>query len=132
MEASQSFKNKTLESSILMDSSTKRGSFVQEKAHQRIRSGSFIHDSINSSVDYPAYIPWQTLSSDLSDRLRQGSVRINRSNIVEWTTIKEENERAPLLEHLARKQASGSDESSGSDYSKPGVTDALRGGQALR
>ncbi|CAG2161906.1 unnamed protein product [Oppiella nova] len=135
MEASQSFKNRTMESSIVMDSSTRlRGSVVVERGHQRKTSGSFIHDSINSSVDFPAYIPWQTLSTDLSDRLRQGSVRINRSNIVEWATIKEETERSPLLDQLARKYepTSASDDSSGSDYSKPGVTEALRGGSSWR
>ncbi|XP_054165008.1 sodium-coupled neutral amino acid transporter 7-like [Oppia nitens] len=133
MEASQSFKNKTMESSILMDSSiTKRP--TDRPTRQRKLSGSFIHDSINSSVDFPAYIPWQTLSSDLSDRLRQGSVRINRSNIVEWATIKEENERAPLLEHLARKPTASTDDSSGSasEYSKHGATDALSGGSTWR
>jgi hypothetical protein len=53
---------------------------------------------------------------------------------VEWATIKEENERSPLLEQLARKFAgsetgAGSSSSSASDISKQGVTDAVRGGK---
>lgn len=41
-------------------------------------SNSFIHDSYNSSLDFPTYIPWQTLSSDVSDKLKNGSIRINK------------------------------------------------------
>ncbi|XP_074605188.1 sodium-coupled neutral amino acid transporter 7-like isoform X2 [Brevipalpus obovatus] len=70
-------------------------------------SNSFIHDSYNSSLDFPAYIPWQTLSSDVSDKLRTGSIKINKCNCVEWTTIKEENERVPLLDR--KNSESGSD-----------------------
>ncbi len=62
-----------MEASVLMESSTRRSTSIMERqqSHQRQRSGSgFLHDSYTSSVDFPAYIPWQTLSSDLSDRLR--------------------------------------------------------------
>lgn len=61
-------------------------------------SSSFIHESFTSSVDFPTYIPWQTLSSDLSEKLKHGSIRINRSNRVEYTTIHEEGERVPLID----------------------------------
>lgn len=61
-------------------------------------SHSFIHESFNSSVDFPTYIPWQTLSSDVSDKLKHGSIRITRSNKVEYATIQEEGERVPLLD----------------------------------
>lgn len=44
----------------------------------RHASQNFIHDSYTSSLDFPTYIPWQTLSSDVSDKLRHGSVKINR------------------------------------------------------
>lgn len=47
-------------------------------SRSRKLSQSLIHNSYNSSLDFPAYIPWQTLSSDLSDKLRYGSVKINR------------------------------------------------------
>lgn len=52
-------------------------------------------------MDFPTYIPWQTLSSDLSDKLKHGSIRINRSNRVEYATIQEEG--TPLLENGTRK-----------------------------
>lgn len=60
-------------------------------------AGSFFQESFSSSVDFPTYIPWQTLSSDLSDKLKHGSIRINRSNRVEYATIHEEG--TPLLEN---------------------------------
>lgn len=41
-------------------------------------SANFLHDSLNASVDIPTCIPWQTLSTDLNDKLRQGSIKINR------------------------------------------------------
>ncbi|XP_076349889.1 sodium-coupled neutral amino acid transporter 7-like [Tachypleus tridentatus] len=63
---------------------------------------SFFHESINSSVDFPSYIPWQTLSSDVSEKLKHGSLRINRSNRLEYTTITEEGER--LLQANGRKK----------------------------
>ncbi|GIY39327.1 putative sodium-coupled neutral amino acid transporter 7 [Caerostris extrusa] len=61
----------------------------------------FFQESFSSSVDFPTYIPWQTLSSDLSDKLKHGSIRINRSNRVEYATIQEEG--TPLLENGTRK-----------------------------
>ncbi|XP_021003716.1 sodium-coupled neutral amino acid transporter 7 isoform X1 [Parasteatoda tepidariorum] len=61
----------------------------------------FFQESFTSSVDFPTYIPWQTLSSDLSDKLKHGSIRINRSNRVEYATIQEEG--TPLLENGTRK-----------------------------
>ncbi|XP_054717183.1 sodium-coupled neutral amino acid transporter 7-like isoform X2 [Uloborus diversus] len=61
----------------------------------------FFQESFSSSVDFPTYIPWQTLSSDLSDKLKHGSIRINRSNRVEYATIHEEG--TPLLENGSRK-----------------------------
>lgn len=64
-------------------------------------AGMFFHESFSSSVDFPTYIPWQTLSSDLSEKLKHGSIRINRSNRVEYATIQEEG--TPLLENGARK-----------------------------
>lgn len=46
---------------------------------QRITSSAnFVHDSYNASLDFPTYIPWQTLSSDVNEKLRQGSVKISR------------------------------------------------------
>jgi hypothetical protein len=59
-----------MEASVLIDSSVKRSTAFTERSYQRQCSGSFLHDSYTSSIDFPAYIPWQTLSSDLSDRLR--------------------------------------------------------------
>lgn len=89
----------------------------------RNQSSSFIHDSYNASLDFPTYIPWQTLSTDVMQELRQGSVKINRSNKVEWAdTIKEEAEKTPLLDR--RKLASGSQ---GSEESN--VSDAVSGGK---
>ena len=41
-------------------------------------SQNFVHDSYNASLDFPTYIPWQTLSSEVNDKLRQGSIKINR------------------------------------------------------
>lgn len=64
-------------------------------------AGMFFHESFSSSVDFPTYIPWQTLSSDLTDKLKHGSIRINRSNRVEYATIQEEG--TPLLENGSRK-----------------------------
>lgn len=60
--------------------------------------GNFIQDSFHSSTDFPTYIVWQTLSTDLSERMRQGSVRLSRTNTLEYAPITEENgEKAPLL-----------------------------------
>ncbi|KAH7982006.1 hypothetical protein HPB52_002596 [Rhipicephalus sanguineus] len=60
--------------------------------------GNFIQDSFHSSTDFPTYIAWQTLSTDLSERMRQGSVRLSRTNTLEYAPITEENgEKAPLL-----------------------------------
>ncbi|KFM77388.1 putative sodium-coupled neutral amino acid transporter 7, partial [Stegodyphus mimosarum] len=64
-------------------------------------AGMFFQESFSSSVDFPTYIPWQTLSSDLSDKLKHGSIRINRSNRVEYATIQEEG--TPLLENGKHK-----------------------------
>ncbi|KAH9424502.1 hypothetical protein DERP_004687 [Dermatophagoides pteronyssinus] len=60
----------------------------------------FLVDSLRRSVDMPAYMQWQTLSTDVSIKLRQGSIRINKSNIVEWTSIDEQHddEKTPLME----------------------------------
>lgn len=89
----------------------------------RNQSSSFIHDSYNASLDFPTYIPWQTLSTDVMTELRQGSVKINRSNKIEWAdTIKEETEKTPLMDR--RKLASGSQ---GSEESN--VSDAVSGGK---
>ena len=44
---------------------------------RRLTSQNFINDSCNASLDI-AYIPWQTLSSDVNEKLRHGSVKINR------------------------------------------------------
>lgn len=46
--------------------------------HRHNSTQNFIHESISSSLDFPTYIPWQTLSTDVSDKLRNGSVKINR------------------------------------------------------
>jgi len=65
------------------------------------RQNSFLHSSINSSLDFPAYIPWQTLSSEVSENLKSGALRINKSNCLEWASpIKEDiDEKAILLNH---------------------------------
>lgn len=58
----------------------------------------FIQESFHSSTDYPTYISWQTLSTDLSERIRQGSVRLSRTNTIEYAPITEENgEKTPLF-----------------------------------
>ncbi|GBM50027.1 hypothetical protein AVEN_69608-1 [Araneus ventricosus] len=80
----------------------------------------FFQESFSSSVDFPTYIPWQTLSSDLSDKLKHGSIRINRSNRVEYATIQEEG--TPLLENGSRKPDTIGDGSI--------VTEAVRAGNS--
>lgn len=42
------------------------------------RQSSFLHNSINSSLDFPTYIPWQTLSSEVNENLKSGALRINK------------------------------------------------------
>ena len=42
------------------------------------RHNSFIHDSINSSLDFPTYIPWQSLSTEVNENLKSGALRINK------------------------------------------------------
>lgn len=110
---------------------------------QRITSSqNFIHDSYNASLDFPTYIPWQTLSSEVNDKLRQGSVKISRryvsyshfydsnsnqihvsnSNRIEWAdTINEEAERP----HLEKQPLLRSE----SRLSEKGVSDAVQGGE---
>ncbi|KAG8193750.1 hypothetical protein JTE90_005048 [Oedothorax gibbosus] len=80
----------------------------------------FFQESFTSSVDFPTYIPWQTLSSEVTDKLKHGSIRINRSNRVEYATIQEEG--TPLLENGNRKGGDGP-VTDGSI-----VTEAVRGG----
>jgi hypothetical protein len=61
------------------------GAVASNGASTRFRSNTssgashrhFIHDSIHSSFDFPALIPWHTLSTDVNERLRDGSLRIN-------------------------------------------------------
>uniref|UniRef100_A0A023GBI6 Putative amino acid transporter ixodes scapularis amino acid transporter n=1 Tax=Amblyomma triste TaxID=251400 RepID=A0A023GBI6_AMBTT len=66
--------------------------------HRYGPGGSFIQESFHSSTDYPTYIAWQTLSTDLSERMRQGSLRLSRTNTVEYAPITEENgEKTPLF-----------------------------------
>lgn len=84
-------------------------------------AGMFFQESFGSSVDFPTYIPWQTLSSDLSDKLKHGSIRINRSNRVEYATIQEEG--TPLLENGTRKGGDGP-VTDGSI-----ITEAVKGGE---
>jgi len=48
------------------------------------RSGSFLHDSITSSVDFPAYIPWQTLSQDVSERIKYNTMQFYTRMNVEY------------------------------------------------
>lgn len=86
---------------------------------RRLTSQNFINDSCNASLDI-AYIPWQTLSSDVNEKLRHGSVKINRSNRLEWAgTINEEaTEKAPLLRQ-------------GSELCASTVTDAVQGGKLM-
>ncbi|KAH9529710.1 hypothetical protein DERF_003579 [Dermatophagoides farinae] len=69
-------------------------------------ANSFLVDSLRRSVDMPAYMQWQTLSTDVSLKLRQGSIRINKSNIVEWTSIDEHNEKTPLMDQSMDKEES--------------------------
>lgn len=42
------------------------------------RQNSFLFNSINSSLDFPTYIPWQTLSSEVNENLKSGALRINK------------------------------------------------------
>jgi hypothetical protein len=60
---------------------------------------------------------------------------LHASNCIEWApTIKEENERAPLLDQLARKFGASSSSSRSeevSDVSKTGATEAVRGGKKI-
>ena len=42
------------------------------------RQNSFLHNSINSSLDFPTYIPWQSLSSEVNENLKSGALRINK------------------------------------------------------
>ncbi|KAL1440046.1 hypothetical protein MTO96_009863 [Rhipicephalus appendiculatus] len=64
--------------------------------YRRGPGGNFIQDSFHSSTDIPTYIAWQTLSTDLSERMRQGSVRLSRTNTLEYAPIAEEDEKTPL------------------------------------
>jgi len=85
------------------------------------RQNSFLYNSINSSLDFPTYIPWQTLSSEVNENLKSGALRINKSNCLEWASpIKEDNEKAALLNEDII--------SSGSDLDDTGVTRATHGG----
>lgn len=69
--------------------------------HRQGPGGNFIQESFHSSTDYPTYIAWQTLSSDLSERIRQGSVRLSRTNTLEYAPISEEiGEKTNLLNGL--------------------------------
>ncbi|XP_037501498.1 putative sodium-coupled neutral amino acid transporter 7 isoform X2 [Rhipicephalus sanguineus] len=65
--------------------------------YRRGPGGNFIQDSFHSSTDMPTYIAWQTLSTDLSERMRQGSVRLSRTNTLEYAPIAEDDEKTPLL-----------------------------------
>lgn len=42
------------------------------------RQNSFLNTSINSSLDFPTYIPWQSLSTEVSENLKSGALRINK------------------------------------------------------
>ena len=42
------------------------------------RQNSFLHNSINSSLDFPTYIPWQSLSTEVNENLKSGALRINK------------------------------------------------------
>ncbi|OTF79176.1 hypothetical protein BLA29_001079 [Euroglyphus maynei] len=57
----------------------------------------FLVDSLRRSVDMPAYMQWQTLSTDVSIKLR---------NIVEWAQIDEQHEKTPLLDRSTDKEGS--------------------------
>jgi len=84
------------------------------------RQTSFLHNSINSCLDFPSYIPWQTLSSEVNENLKSGALRINKSNCLEWASpIKEDNEKAILLNH---------EYSSDSELDEQRVTRATNGG----
>ncbi|XP_064468599.1 sodium-coupled neutral amino acid transporter 7-like [Ornithodoros turicata] len=77
--------------------------------HRQGPGGSFIQESFHSSTDYPTYIAWQTLSTDLSEKIRQGSLRLNRANTLEYASITEEaGERSPLLHGRQTEKLSGS------------------------
>lgn len=64
-------------SSNKFNNSTQGGTSSSTR-HRNTSQNNFIHDSYTSSLDFPTYIPWQTLSSDVNDKLRHGSVKINR------------------------------------------------------
>lgn len=71
--------NNSLMGSTTMTGSTNVPRSSSALVRQRSQvSQNFVHDSYNASLDFPTYIPWQTLSSDVNDKLRQGSVIINR------------------------------------------------------
>lgn len=71
--------NANLMSSIVLTASTSApqppGPMLRQRSSM---SQNFVHDSLNASLDHPTYIAWQTLSSDVHDKLRQGSIKINR------------------------------------------------------
>jgi hypothetical protein len=61
-------------------------------------------------------------------------VQIIKSNCVEWATIKEENEKTPLMERLARNfhgslSAPPSESSGESDISKESFAESVKGGK---
>ncbi|KAI7697846.1 Putative sodium-coupled neutral amino acid transporter 7 [Sarcoptes scabiei] len=49
----------------------------------------FLVESLRQSIDMPAYMQWQTLSTDVSNKL---------SNLVEWASSDEKNEKSPLID----------------------------------
>lgn len=75
---------------------------------QRSTSARQFLSSFNSSIEYTTYLGWHTLSSDLSEKIRQGSIRVNRHNTLEYATIDEERAHGDKVPLLRRVQSSGS------------------------
>lgn len=88
---------------------------VGNQIRQRSTSARQFLTSCNSSIEYTTYLGWHTLSSDLSEKLRQGSIRVNRHNTLEYATIDEERGHGDKVPLLRRVQTSGSTQG---NYSK--------------
>lgn len=82
VSANQSDNNRKLYHSTSVnfgyENSTTRQRTTSRSNQTSSRHNSFIHNSINSSVDFPAYIPWQSLSTEVNENLKSGALRINK------------------------------------------------------
>ncbi|XP_028967688.1 putative sodium-coupled neutral amino acid transporter 7 [Galendromus occidentalis] len=120
MASSRNYSNWALHNSG-MEASLKSGYMAEDSCEttttslaqhirQRSTSARQFLSSYNSSIEYTTYLNWHTLSSDLSEKIRQGSLRVNRNNAVEYATIDEERahgDKVPLLRRVQSTNVQG-------------------------